>query len=119
MSEITRTSDYRQALANIKRHIQSSQKAGAFKPEYIGKLNFYLSAVDDQSRAVHDQPTIGLLLCKDKDKRNVICALRDKPMGVSLSITKDIPLAVQLQLPTVKEIESELAQGHGEPPSYD
>ena len=85
-------------------------KAGEFKPEYIGKLNFYLSAVDDQLRAADDQPTIGLILCKDKDKLDVEYALRDinKPMGVSSFITKDIPLSVQSQLPTVQEIESEL-----------
>jgi hypothetical protein len=91
-------------------------KAGEFKPEYIGKLNFYLSAVDDQLRAADDQPTIGLILCKDKDKLDVEYALRDihKPMGVSSFITKDIPLSVQSQLPTVQEIESELAQEYGE-----
>lgn len=84
MSEITRTSDYRQALTNIKRHIQSSQKAGAFKSGDIGKLNFYLSAVDDQLGAAHDQPTIGLILCNDKDKLDVNCTLRDihKLVGV-------------------------------------
>ena len=78
--------------------------------EYIGKLNFYLSAVDDQLRSEGDQPTIGLILCKDKDKLDVEYALRDihKPMGVSSFITKDIPLSVQSQLPTVQEIESEL-----------
>jgi hypothetical protein len=85
-------------------------KAGEFKPEYVGKLNFYLSAVDDQLRAADDQPTIGLILCKDKDKVDVEYALRDhnKPMGVSSFITKDIPLSVQSLLPTVQEIESEL-----------
>jgi hypothetical protein len=85
-------------------------KAGEFKPEYVGKLNFYLSAVDDQLRGEGDQPTIGLILCKDKDKLDVEYALRDinKPMGVSSFITKDIPLSVQSQLPTVQEIESEL-----------
>jgi len=58
---------------------------------------------------------------EDKDKLDVKYALRDihKPMGVSSSITKDIPLAVQSQLPTVEEIDSELAQGHREPPSND
>lgn len=85
-------------------------KAGEFKPEYIGKLNFYLSAVDDQLRTADDQPTIGLILCKDKDRLDVEYALRDinKPMGVSSFITKDIPLNVRSQLPTVAEIEQEL-----------
>ncbi|KMT54861.1 hypothetical protein ACR52_15095 [Pseudomonas fildesensis] len=99
-------------MDTIKQNIQSSQKAGGFKPEYIGKLNFYLSAVDDQLRAADHQPTIGLILCKDKDKLDVKYALRDihKSMGVSSFITKDISLAGQSQLPTVEEIESELAQ---------
>jgi hypothetical protein len=96
--------------ARLKCYVVIELKAGGFKPEYVGKLNFYLSAVDDQLRADGDQPTIGLILCKDKDKLDVEYALRDinKPMGVSSFITKDIPLSVQSQLPTVEEIESEL-----------
>ena len=67
--------------------------------------------MDDQLRGDGDQPAIGLILCKDKDKLDVEYALRDihKPMGVSSFITKDIPVSVQSQLPTVQEIESELA----------
>lgn len=96
--------------ARLKCYVVIELKAGEFKPEYVGKLNFYLSAVDDQLRATDDQPTIGLILCKNKDKLDVEYALRDihKPMGVSSFITKDIPLSVQAQLPTVQEIESEL-----------
>lgn len=94
----------------LKCHIVVELKAGEFKPEYIGKLNFYLSAVDDLLRSEGDQPTIGLILCKTKDKLDVEYALRDiqKPMGVSSYITRDIPLDVQAQLPTVEEIEEEL-----------
>jgi predicted nuclease of restriction endonuclease-like (RecB) superfamily len=97
--------------ARLKCYVVIELKAGEFKPEYIGKLNFYLSAVDDQLRAPDDQPTIGLILCKDKDKLDVEYALRDinKPMGVSSFITKDIPLSVQSQLPSVEEIEQEFA----------
>lgn len=107
--------------ARLKCYVVIELKAGEFKPEYIGKLNFYLSAVDDQLRAEGDQPTIGLILCKDKDKLDVEYALRDihKPMGVSSFITKDIPLSVQSQLPTIEEIESELAQGYGEDQAND
>ncbi|MDX9957682.1 MAG: DUF1016 domain-containing protein, partial [Spirochaetia bacterium] len=87
-------------------------KAGEFMPEYVGKLNFYLSAVDDLLRTVDDQPTIGLILCKSKDKLDVEYALRDinKPMGVSSYITKEIPISVQSQLPTVQQIEDELKE---------
>ena len=97
--------------ARLKCYVVIELKAGAFKPEYVGKLNYYLSAVDDLLRTGSDQPTIGLILCKDKDKLDVEYSLRDiqKPMGVSSFITKDIPLAVQSQLPTVEEIENELA----------
>jgi predicted nuclease of restriction endonuclease-like (RecB) superfamily len=95
----------------LKCYVVIELKAGEFKPEYVGKLNFYLSAVDDQLRAEGDQATIGLILCKNKNKLDVEYALRDiqKPMGVSSFITKDIPLDVQSQLPTVQEIENELA----------
>lgn len=95
----------------LKCYVVIELKAGEFKPEYIGKLNFYLSAVDDQLRTPDDQPTIGLILCKDKDKLDVEYALRDinKPMGVSSFIGKDIPLSVQSQLPSVEDIEIELA----------
>lgn len=75
-------------------------------------MNFYLSAVDDLLRTKDDQPTIGLILCKNKDKIDVEYALRDinKPMGVSSFITKEIPLSVQSQLPTVEQIEDELGE---------
>lgn len=103
--------------ARLKCYVVIELKAGAFKPEYVRKLNFYLSAVDDLLRTEGDQPTIGLILCKDKDHLDVEYALRDihKPMGVSSFITKDIPLDVQSQLPSVQEIENELkALGHGD-----
>jgi predicted nuclease of restriction endonuclease-like (RecB) superfamily len=98
--------------ARLKCYVVIELKAGAFKPEYVGKLNFYLSAADDLLRATDDQPTIGLILCKDKDRLDVEYALRDirKPMGVSSFITKDIPLAVRSQLPTVEEFENELSR---------
>ncbi len=103
--------------ARLKCYVVIELKAGAFKPEYVGKLNFYLSAVDDLLRTEGDQPTIGLILCKDKDHLDVEYALRyiHKPMGVSSFITKYIPLDVQSQLPSVQEIEDELkALGHGD-----
>jgi predicted nuclease of restriction endonuclease-like (RecB) superfamily len=94
----------------LKCYVVIELKAGEFKPEHIGKLNFYLSAIDDQLRDSNDQPTIGLILCKNKDKLDVEYSLRDinKPMGVSSYITKEIPISIQSQLPTVQEIESEL-----------
>ena len=61
-------------------------KMEAFKPEFAGKMNFYLSAVDDQLRHKDDQPSIGLLLCKEKDRLIVEYALRDFASVVSLYV---------------------------------
>ena len=86
-------------------------KAGKFIPEYAGKLNYYLSAVDTQLRKKDDNPTIGILLCKKKNKIDVEYALRDihKPMGISeYFLTNAIPDDIKPQLPTVEELEREL-----------
>ncbi len=91
-------------------------KIGGFKPEYAGKMNFYLSAVDDRMRHADDKPTIGLLLCKEKDKITVEYALRDmkKPIGVAqwrTRLLESLPKRLQGRLPTVEEIEKELGYG--------
>jgi len=86
-------------------------KAGKFMPEYAGKLNYYLSAVDSQLRKLEDNPTIGIMLCKKKNKIDVEYALRDihKPMGISEYIlTSAIPDNIKPQLPSVEELEREL-----------
>lgn len=84
-----------------------------FKPEYAGKLNFYLSAVDDLLRQPEDKPTIGLLLCKTKDNFTVEYALRDinKPMGVAkyeANLVERLPKNFKGSLPSVEEIEAGL-----------
>jgi predicted nuclease of restriction endonuclease-like (RecB) superfamily len=87
-------------------------KAGKFKPEYAGKLNFYLSAVDAQLKRLDDNPSIGILLCKKKDKIEVEYSLKDinKPIGVSdYLLTHAIPDNLVTKLPTVAELEDELA----------
>lgn len=96
-------------------------KIGEFKPEYAGKMNFYLSAVDDRLRHVDDKPTIRLLLCKEKDKLTVEYALRDvkKPIGVAQWRTKlveSLPKNLQGQMPTVEQIEKELSGAGGSGP---
>jgi hypothetical protein len=60
-------------------------KAGEFKPEYVSKLNFYISAIDDSLKTSADEPTIGLLLCASKSNVKVEYAMRglDKPLGVA------------------------------------
>jgi predicted nuclease of restriction endonuclease-like (RecB) superfamily len=86
-------------------------KAGKFKPEYAGKLNFYLSAVDSQIKKDSDNPSIGLILCKSKDKIEAEYALRDisKPIGISeYIITQAIPENIKTQLPSIEELELEL-----------
>ncbi len=86
-------------------------KAVEFQPEFAGKLNFYLSAVDDLLKTENDQPTIGILLCKSKDGIEVEYALRDinKPIGVSeFTFTESLPEELKLSIPTVEEFEAEL-----------
>lgn len=88
-------------------------KAGIFKPEYAGKLNFYLSAVDSLIKRNDDNPTIGILLCKKKDKVEAEFALRDinKPIGISSYIlTKAIPDEIKTNMPTIEQIENELSE---------
>jgi predicted nuclease of restriction endonuclease-like (RecB) superfamily len=87
-------------------------KAVPFKPEFAGKLNFYISAVDSQVKTKDDKPTIGILICKSKSKTVVEYTLRDikKPIGVSqYDITKQLPQKFKSSLPTIEEIEAELS----------
>ncbi|MDR0519538.1 MAG: PDDEXK nuclease domain-containing protein [Clostridiales Family XIII bacterium] len=89
-------------------------KAGKFQPEYAGKLNYYLSAVDSQLRKDSDNPTIGILLCKMKNKIDVEYALRDihKPLGISeYHLTNAIPETIKTKLPSVEELEREFGGG--------
>src|SRR5487761_364925 len=86
-------------------------KKGEFKPEHAGKMNFYLSVVDDQIRHVADAPSIGLILCQDRNRIVAEYALRDmeKPIGISeYELTRALPASLRSALPTVEEIEAEL-----------
>jgi predicted nuclease of restriction endonuclease-like (RecB) superfamily len=88
-------------------------KTGRFKPEWAGKLNFYLSAVDDLMRTAPDGPTIGLLLCESHNSPVVEYALRDvnKPIGVSTyRVTRELPSPVRDELPTVEDLEAVVTQ---------
>jgi predicted nuclease of restriction endonuclease-like (RecB) superfamily len=87
-------------------------KTGEFKPEYAGKMNFYLSVVDDQMRHELDFPSIGLILCQERNQIIAEYALRgvSRPVGISeYEITRALPPRLQSALPTVEEIEAELA----------
>jgi len=86
-------------------------KAGKFKPEYAGKLNFYLSAVDDLLRHEYDNPSLGILLCKERDKLTAEYALRDihKPIGVSEYRLSDfVPQELADTLPSAEDIEKRI-----------
>ncbi|MBF8272028.1 MAG: hypothetical protein HW380_1133 [Magnetococcales bacterium] len=87
-------------------------KGGKFKPEHLGQLGFYLTAVDAQVKSEQDAPTIGLLLCKSKNKVVAEYALRDsaQPMGVAeYQLLENLPTELQTSLPSIEQIERELA----------
>ncbi len=86
-------------------------KATKFKPEHAGQLNFYLNLVDDFYKMPEDNPTIGLLLCKSRNKFEAEYALKgiEKPIGISeYQLTRAIPENLKLNLPSIEEIEAEL-----------
>jgi len=88
-------------------------KKGEFKPEYAGKMNFYLGVVDDTLRHEADAPSIGLILCQDRNHIVAEYALRgmSKPIGVSeYELTRSLPVNLRSALPTVEEIEAELEE---------
>ena len=86
-------------------------KAEKFKPEHLGQLSFYITAVDRQVKAEQDAPTIGLLLCKSKNEVVAEYALGDKtqPMGVAeYKLLESLPKELQTNLPSIEQIEREL-----------
>jgi len=88
-------------------------KTGKFKPEHLGQLGFYLTAVDRQVKTEHDNPTIGLLLCKSKNKVVAEYALGDKtqPMGIAeYKLAESLPAELQTSLPSIEQIERELQE---------
>jgi hypothetical protein len=94
-------------------------KMTAFKPEYAGKMNFYLSAVDDLLRHPDDKPSIRIILCKAKNRVVAKYALRDlaKPVGISSYVTKlveSLPKEFRGSLPSPKQLEAELGKSGDE-----
>lgn len=97
----------------LKCYVVVELKAQAFKPEHAGQLNFYLSAVDSQIKAPDDKPTIGLLLCKTKNRLVAEYALSgiDKPIGVAdYQLVRALPEPLDTCLPSIEELESELSR---------
>ena len=93
-------------------------KKGDFLPEYAGKMNFYCSAVDDILKHETDKPTIGLILCKGKNKIFAEYALRDlnKPIGVSeYELTQLLPDNLKSSLPSIEDIEKEFFEPNNSP----
>ena len=100
----------------LRSYVVIELKAGAFKPEYAGKLNFYLSAVDATMKHESDNPSIGLILCKDKNRLVAEYALKDitKPVGISeYRLIESIPEDLQGCLPSIEQIEAELSTESG------
>ena len=88
-------------------------KSGQFKPDYAGKMNFYLSAIDDLLRNPGDNPSIGLILCKSKVGLVAEYALRDmtKPIGLAeYRLNEALPDNIKTELPTIEELEAKLSQ---------
>ena len=96
----------------LRAYVVVELKAGDFRPEHAGKLNFYLSAVDGLLRTEHDQPSIGLLLVKTKNRVIAEYALRDakKPIGIAeYQLVHALPAQLESNLPSIERIEHELS----------
>lgn len=98
----------------LRRYVVIELKARAFTPGDVGQLNLYLSAVDDLLRHPDDQPTIGLLLCRKKNKLVAEYALRGLDQSIAVAawqtqLTESLPEGLRSSLPTIEEIETELA----------
>ncbi len=95
----------------LRRHIVIDLKMGDFIPEYAGKMNFYLGVADDKLKGLHDEPSIGLILCKTNNKIIAEYALRDtsKPIGIAeYRINELLPDDIKGALPTIEELEAAL-----------
>ena len=95
----------------LKRYVVIELKAGSFEPEFTGKLNFYVTAIDKQMRDENDNATIGLLICKDKDEIIAEYSLSDlhKPLGISsYELQKILPDNFKSYLPSIEMVEEEL-----------
>jgi predicted nuclease of restriction endonuclease-like (RecB) superfamily len=95
----------------LRAYVVVELKAQDFRPEFSGKMNFYLSAIDDTLRHPDDQASIGIILCKSKNKVVAEYALRDlgKPVGISqYRFTEGLPKRLQQSLPSVEQLEAEL-----------
>ncbi len=101
----------------LRSYIVIDLKATAFEPEFVGKMNFYLSAVDDLLRHPDDKPSVGLIICKTKDRIVAEYALRNTttPIGISeYKLAESLPIDLEGSLPSIEELESELGRSGDE-----
>jgi hypothetical protein len=86
-------------------------KRGAFKPEHLGQVEFYLTALDKQVKKDHENPSIGIIICQKKDRTVVEYALHDKkkPIGISTFQHKDLPESISKYLPNEEDIMRRLS----------
>jgi predicted nuclease of restriction endonuclease-like (RecB) superfamily len=97
---------------NLHCYVVVELKVVSFEPEHAGNLNFYLKAVDEKLRQVGDQPTIGILLCKERDRMVAEYALSDihKPIGVSeYQLIQSLPQELKSSLPSIEQLAAELS----------
>ncbi|MFL9834721.1 PDDEXK nuclease domain-containing protein [Chryseobacterium terrae] len=95
----------------LKRYVVIELKTGHFEPEFAGKLNFYVTAVDKQMRDENDNATVGMIICKDKNEIIAEYSLTDlhKPLGISsYELKKILPENLKSHLPSIEEVENEL-----------
>ena len=98
----------------LKCYVVIELKVTKFKPEYVGKLSFYLTAIDRLVKDTSDKPTIGILLCKNKNNVVVDFALQDinKPIGVSEYSYTQLPENIKNALPTIEQFTQQLDKSH-------
>jgi len=97
-------------------------KVGRFKPEYAGKMNFYLNLLDDLVREPHENPSIGIILCTERNYFKVEYALRglDKPVGVSeYVLTHELPSSLEDKLPDAEQLRKRIQQELGDMDLFD
>jgi predicted nuclease of restriction endonuclease-like (RecB) superfamily len=107
---------------HLRRYVVIDLKIGEFKPEYAGKMNFYLAAADDLLCHPDDQPSIGIILCRTQNRTIAEYALRDMqaPLGVTTyRITEALPKELRGSLPTIAELESTLPPLRDSEPTED
>ena len=95
----------------LRAYVVIELKNGNFKPEHLGQLNFYQNLINNTLRGKYDNPTIGMLLCRDKDRIEVEYALQNisSPIGVSeFNVKELLPDNLKSKLPTIEEVEEEL-----------